>query len=223
MLQDPEVSATATKIMQRDKAFVPVFHDGKYPRTGSGYEWPLGITAHALARDFVWSSIIIIDRPEPVLPKDIRSVSERLSKRIGSLREVLTSGKLIAHGTRVAVGAIDEVDKLQWLGDGLLIDVRNSDLLEVVSPKPILKWSGLRLHLSSAEKLSDRALVRSSTVKKLSVERASIDAAIASLWSERIPPGIAVKVRDNMIKDWQKKNGRVVTSEKTIQRHLKLR
>jgi len=56
---------------------------------------------------------------------------------------------------------------------------------------------------------------------KGTAHRSSIEAAIAAIWPEGLPEGLTVRDRDGQINDWQDKNGQVVTSGKTIQRHLK--
>jgi hypothetical protein len=54
-----------------------------------------------------------------------------------------------------------------------------------------------------------------------SVQRESIAAAVKALWNDKVPSGTHTRDRNDKIQDWQKKNGRAVASEKTIDRYFK--
>jgi hypothetical protein len=53
-------------------------------------------------------------------------------------------------------------------------------------------------------------------------QRASIAAAIAAIWPQGIPAGLAPKTRDQRIIGWQKESGLAKVSSKTIRRYLSI-
>ena len=59
--------------------------------------------------------------------------------------------------------------------------------------------------------------------KAKSAQRESIDEAVGSIWPEGIPKGLTKGRRNQLIIDWQTKNGRAVVSEMTIRRELNRR
>jgi hypothetical protein len=221
VLNDPAVVSSAALVMQQDKTHASVFREGRYPGHYVEYAWPLDISPDDLASQFVRPVIFFTDEPLPVPSKEILDVGTILVARIREIKSLLTSGGVIARGTFAKTGLVSDVGRLEWARREVYIDVQNSDLLETVGHKPVVKWSGLTLHLPAATILNEQRIdTKPSTSGKRTPHRASIDAAIAALWPAGIPPGVTVQIRDGRINDWQKDNDQVVTSGKTIQPHL---
>jgi hypothetical protein len=223
VLKDPDVTSSASSVLQHDRAHESVFREGQYPGPYVEYVWPLDVAGSDLAFQFVRSGAFCTTAATPVVPRVILDISEILAARIREFRELLTSGRVIAHGTFAKAGSTSEVDRLQWARRKLLIDVKNSDLVEIGSDSPIVKWTGLTLHLPTTTKPEEQEVAAKPNSSKLTAHRASIIAAIDSIWPQGISAGLTVQVRNGMINDWQRKNGRVVTSGKTIGRHLSLK
>jgi hypothetical protein len=222
VLKDPAVVPLAAAALQKDKSFLSVFQEGQYPGPFVEYAWPLDITPEDLARRFVKPVVYFVGDPDPVISKELVDVSAALVARIGAIKDLLTSGKLIARGTFAKTGMVGEVGRLQWARREISIDVRNSDLLDNAGREPVVMWSGITLELPAPTALNGQMLDAQPPVRgKGTPHRSSIDAAIAAIWPEGIPRGLTVKDRDGQINDWQDKNGQVVTSGKTIKRHLK--
>jgi hypothetical protein len=140
---------------------------------------------------------------------------------IGSIKELLTSGGIVGCGTYAKTGIVGNIARLEWARREMYFDVKNSDLLETVSNKTVVKWSGITLHAAAAAALKVPVSGASpSAARKSTSHWASIEAAIASLWPEGIPAGMMVQVRDGKINDWQRDKGQAVTSGKTIKRYL---
>lgn len=220
VLGDPDVTALAALVLKQDEAYMAIFREGRYPGPYVEYAWPLDITADELAYQFVRPVVYFLG-PDPTISKEIRDVSAALVARIGMIRELLTSGKIIARGTFARTGIVSEVARLQWARRESYIDVQNSDLLEDDHGKHVVKWSGLTLHLPAATPLKAQVIDVVRSVGGINTaHRASVEAAVAALWPKGIPQGVTVKDRDRQINDWQRLNRQVVTSGKTIKRHL---
>jgi hypothetical protein len=222
VLNDPSVLLSSAAVLRKDNSYEDIFREGRYPGPYVEYTWPLNLTAKELSYLFVKSLIMILDRPSRVIPKEILDVSELLVARIKRLQDHLISGRIIARGTFAASGIAGEVDKLQWERSDVLIDVRNSDLLEDGRIKPLVKWSGLTLSCPpfGATIMKPRTNLKSAAERRDNAHRASIKAAIASLWPEGIPPGLSPQKRDGKIIEWQKENERQITDARTIRRHF---
>lgn len=55
----------------------------------------------------------------------------------------LVNGELIARGVYPATGVRCEIDPAEWTRTGLILDVRNSDLIEVRDGKRTVRWSAI--------------------------------------------------------------------------------
>jgi subtilisin family serine protease len=221
VLNDPSVVSSAALVTQQDKTHTSVFSEGRYPGHYVEYAWPLDINPDDLAFQFVRPVAFFMDDPLPMVSKEILEVSTILVARIKEIKSLLTSGSVIARGTFAKTGLVSDVGRLEWARREIYIDVQNSDLLETNRREPVVKWSGLTLHLPATTTLKEQVIdTKPPAVGKRTAHRASIDAAIAALWPSGIPPSVTVQVRDGRINDWQKDNDQVVTSGKTIQRHL---
>jgi hypothetical protein len=221
VLKDPLVVSLATALPQ-DQSCLSVFQEGQYPGPYVEYAWPLDVTPEDLAFQFVRPVVYFTGDPDPVVSKEILSVSAALVARIGAIKDLLTTGQLIARGTFAKTGLDSEVGRLQWARREIAIDVRNSDLINNSGREPVVMWSGITLELPAAAALLKQVVDAKPPVRgKETPYRSSIDAAIEAIWPAGIPRGLTIKDRDGQINDWQVKNGQVVTSGKTIQRHLK--
>ena len=221
VLNDPAVLSLAVLVTQRDKTHMSVFREGRYPSRYIEYAWPLDISPDDLAFQFVRPVAFYIGEPLPIASREILDVSTILVARIREIKSLLTSGSVIARGTFAKTGLVSDVGRLEWGRREIYIDVQNSDLLETHRNEPVVKWSGLTLHLPAPTALKEQAIdTKPPAVGKLTAHRASIEAAIAALWPEGNLAGVTAQTRDGMINDWQRANGQVVTSGKTIQRHL---
>jgi hypothetical protein len=59
--------------------------------------------------------------------------------------DALAFGELIAGGVNPNTGARREIDPVEWMRTGLILDVRNGDLIEVSQGKRIVRWSAITL------------------------------------------------------------------------------
>ena len=62
----------------------------------------------------------------------------------------LVFGELIASGVNPNTGARCEIDPVEWMRTGLILDVRNGDLIEVGQGKRIVRWSAITLRAAKA-------------------------------------------------------------------------
>jgi hypothetical protein len=59
--------------------------------------------------------------------------------------DALAFGELIASGVNPNTGARCKIDPVEWMRTGLILDVRNGDLIEVSQGKRIVRWSAITL------------------------------------------------------------------------------
>ena len=74
--------------------------------------------------------------------------------------DALTNGELIASGVHPATGVRRDLDPAEWTRTGLILDVRNGDLIEVASSASItVRWSAITLRAAKQprQKKSTRA------------------------------------------------------------------
>ncbi len=57
----------------------------------------------------------------------------------------LAFGELIASGVNPNTGARCKIDPVEWMRTGLILDVRNGDLIEVSQGKRTVRWSAITL------------------------------------------------------------------------------
>jgi hypothetical protein len=107
--------------------------------------------------DFQWS----LDAPEPfsygpIPPAEPTPVSPAMQRAwdaaVNAWRAfiaVLINGELIASGVHPASGIRSEIDRAEWTRTGLVLDVRNSDLIEGLHGRPAgqhtARWSAITL------------------------------------------------------------------------------
>jgi hypothetical protein len=59
--------------------------------------------------------------------------------------DALASGELIAWGMHPATGARCKIDPAEWMRTGLILDVRNGDLIDVGQGKRTVQWRAITL------------------------------------------------------------------------------
>src|SRR5437868_7124514 len=109
VLNHPAVMTSSAAVLRQDNSYESVFRDGRFPGPYVEYTWPLDLTARELSYQFVKS--LIFD-PDRTIPKEILDVSELLAARIKMLRDLLTSGRVVARGTFAMTGVIGEIDQM---------------------------------------------------------------------------------------------------------------
>lgn len=230
VLEDPEVVACREVLGDE---YASIFETGQVPGcVFINYKWPLDLTETELAYYFVRPPVFFEDSPKPNPSPQIVKVSIAIADRWNRLRQRLISGDLRAKATFVRTGVVQEIDSYQWGREGLLLDVRSSDLYETENNKPVLRWSGVSLfhvkplaHVavpsSTMSSKEERELASSQVQGGQTAQRDSIETAIASLWPDGVPKGLLKKARDQQIIDWQKEAGLTQCSPRTISRYFK--
>ena len=106
-------------------------------------------------------------RPRLRSPRPFAPYATRVGRGSRGLAEFiaeLANGELIANGVHPATGVRGEIDPSEWARTGLVLDVRNGDLIEGWYGRPIgkhtVRWSAIALpaaiqrHKKTAEELT---------------------------------------------------------------------
>lgn len=243
VLDEPEIKRLAEPVIREDSAHRDVFSDGRFPGIYVVFEWPLHITAEELADDFWRTGMFILEEYDSERSEAVKQVCRAIVGRLVLIRTVLIDGLIEAHGTFARTGEFRSIHRLQWMRPALRIDIKSGDVLEDTGDGSVVQWSGVvferptksadrfagyhegseilresgsKFHVNSTEHDG----VRPSLRRRASAPWQSVEAAIAALWPDGIPAGLAPKSRDARIIDWQKENGLTTASTKTIQRVL---
>jgi hypothetical protein len=107
----------------------------------------MDLMASALAFRFIASLVYFVDDPIPEPPAALSAVSEVLTDRIGKLRDMLASGKIVAFGTFVQTGIEGPIARLQWARDDVSVEISNGDFCEGSDHRAVPRWTGLSLRL----------------------------------------------------------------------------
>jgi hypothetical protein len=99
--------------------------------------------------DFQWS----LDEPDVFFWGPVASAISPISLQAWNAAFVaflgfinaLAFGELTASGVHPNTGARCEIDPAEWMRTGLILDVRNGDLIEVGQGKRIVRWSAITL------------------------------------------------------------------------------
>ena len=99
--------------------------------------------------DFQW----LLDEPDLSFWEPVASAISPISLQawnsafVAFLRfiDALAFGELIASGVNPNTGARRKIDEVEWMRTGLILDVRNGDLIEVSQGKRIVRWSAITL------------------------------------------------------------------------------
>jgi hypothetical protein len=248
VLEDPEIKLLGKMIVEQERAHSDVFNIGQYPGVHVEFNWPLDITTCDLAFHFVHSVHCFSSGTYPEASKAVQRVSGLIAGRLQVLRQTLITGQIDSYGTFAKTGNFGPMHRLQWARRGLLIDVQGGDLLEETDRKPAVLWTGVifeapepketashkpqldaedtgMFHVNTAERDGPPSNPistggRPPAARRVTPQRASIEAAIATIWPEGIPLALPLKVRDQKIMDWQKGQSLAIASSKTIRRYL---
>ncbi|MFY9684559.1 MAG: hypothetical protein WAJ88_02075, partial [Pseudolabrys sp.] len=142
VLDHPSVVAAGRKVIEQTKGHASVFEKGQTPGPIVEYAWELDTTADNLAYQFVRPIMFFMDTPSPKASPGIVEAATALASRIQFLRQLLSGGSLIAKGAYYQTGLTTEIGRLQWVRQGVHIDVRNSDFIEIVNNKLTASWTG---------------------------------------------------------------------------------
>jgi len=155
VLEHPSVAAAGRRVVEQTKSHLSVFEEGQAPGPIVTYTWDLNVTADSLASDFVRTIVNFWETPSPSVV--IVQAAKALAARIQCLRQLLTEAQLIAKGTYCQSGVAAEIGRFEWARQGTLIDVRNSDFLEVINHKPTTRWTGIWLEVPNARAIRETA------------------------------------------------------------------
>lgn len=149
ILADPEVIAAGRRVTLKEprQDYIAVFNTGRAPGPTIKFVWSLDSPPRDLAFNFVRRLAYFVDDPIPVPSHDIVAASTILMDRLSALKKLLVSGRIVARGTFAASGQIVLIDRLQWAREGILIDVRNSDVLRYEQNHLAPLWTGVVLEL----------------------------------------------------------------------------
>jgi hypothetical protein len=113
------------------------FAEGRLPGVFGDFLWSLNAP-----EAFPWGLIAPATSEEPVsLP-----MQHAWDAAVAAFREfiaTLVNGELIASGVHPASGVRSEIDPAEWMRTGLILDVRDGDLIEVRDGKRTVRWSAL--------------------------------------------------------------------------------
>ena len=229
ILNDPEVEASATKMLVQESRHADVFLTGRYPGLVIDYRWPLSLNADDLAWHFAKPVFIALGAPDTVISPVVKKTAELIVDLWQALIELLRSGRLDAIGTWMESGEVVSISRTQWSRGSLLLDLQCGDLVdEGDERRPARSWTGLELK-AAPDQFHVEPLVRdrvppSTTVpaqaKRKSAAQTSIERAISALWPSGLPAGLLIKQRDTQIIRWIKDHGLTVPSSKTISRYF---
>jgi hypothetical protein len=249
VLEDPEIRLLGKRIVEQEGAHRDVFNNGQYPGPYVDFNWPLDVTASDLQFQFVRPLIFVIPGPPlPEASKAVQRVSGLIAGRLQALRQMLVKGQIDSYGTFAKTGNFGLMHRLQWARRGLFIDVQGGDLLEGTDREPAVLWSGVIFEAPETKDLSSHkpqlgaedtgvfhvntperdgppsipisTVERRPAARRVTPQRASIEAAIAAIWPEGIPLALPLKTRDQKIMDWQRTQSLAIASSKTIRRYL---
>ncbi len=164
VLQDPTVMPVGQEVIRLEPSHRSVFEEGQAPGYFIDYRWPLKISSSELAFRFVSRPIYWLGDPLPKAPRIIKEAAEALCRRIEELRRVLIEGHLLATGTFTRTGAVTPIDSLQWGRETIEIDIQNGDLIEIVSNKPAVLWTGIRFFAAKRAQNKFKATKRVETI-----------------------------------------------------------
>ena len=115
------------------------FEEGRRPGAFGDFEWLL----HR-PEDFPWGPLgpATSEKPAPIsLP-----MQHAWNAAVAAFAEfiaALVNGELIANGVHSASGVRCEIEPAEWTRSGLILDVRDGDLIEVRHGKFTVRWSAI--------------------------------------------------------------------------------
>jgi hypothetical protein len=154
VVEDPVVIELGRRASQVEKGSGSIFENGQFPGPFVTWRWPAVLDDYDLSACFMRPLMRYPGDVEPKAKPEVRVALEALADRYSSLIEALSAGGIIACGTFVKTGAHGPVDRLLWSRTTTWIDVRDGDLLELVSDELEPVWRGLGLQVADGR--SDR-------------------------------------------------------------------
>ena len=124
-----------------------------------------------------------------VIGEKSREACEVLGDRHKRLLSLPKSGAVVAHGTYVLSGRVEEIDVAQWSRLSGWIDAQNGDFLEEIDNKLVARWTGLSFSAPRKSRAFGGA-GKKSPVRPTS--RNLIDGRAPSTGNRRRPVGDAV-------------------------------
>ena len=224
VLDDPEVQARGSELIEKE-GHSDVFEKGQFPGPIVKYAWPVETSQRGFERDFTRRILWVEGEPDPTISDEVQNASGVLNDRWQALRALLSSGSIVARGTFAKTGIVQTINSAQWAREAILVDIRNSDVLERVDSKEVVQWSAVELARPNAvtEIASKPSEVRRQATDlptpKSRVQK-SIYEACKSIWPEGIPLGISKQRRNEMIMEEQRRLGLSVASDKSLQRYI---
>jgi hypothetical protein len=116
-----------------------IFDAGRRPGPFGDFKWSLDSPA---AGDWGPMAPFTGEKPAPVLP----AMQQAWDAAVAAWRKfiaALVNGELIASGVHRASGARCELDPTEWSRTGLILNVRDSDLIEVRNGKRTVRWTAI--------------------------------------------------------------------------------
>ena len=238
VLHDPEVKFLGRKAIKANPDLKRVYMEGWCYPYGC-QEWPVAFAQGALAGGRSPNSPIgYLADP---LPQEVQRAADVVCLRFSVLLTLLTHGNLEAVGDPVRSRGPDRILPAIWSHPAYFLDAKNGDVLQTNDADSadlhdirVKRWRAVMLTKPQPPNLfhvkpstSDEAppaTIGHASVRsdhKLTPVRASINQAIKALWPNGDHMAVPVKIRVEMINDWQRANNFAVASARTIDRHLK--
>jgi hypothetical protein len=115
------------------------FTEGRLPGVFGDFLWSLD-----KPEAFPWGSLAPAksEKPAPVsLP--MQHAWDAAVAAFAEFKAAFVSGELVASGVHPATGVRSDLDPAEWTRTGLILDVRNGDLIEVRHGKRAVRWSAI--------------------------------------------------------------------------------
>ena len=129
-----------------DDHTVRFFAEGRRPGVFGDFHWsldrpepfPLGPVAGVV---FLWGPIPPATSEEPPVSLPMQHAWDAAVAAWADFIAELVNGELIASGVYFATGDCCEIVQAEWRRTGLILDVRNGDLIETRHGKRTVRWS----------------------------------------------------------------------------------
>ena len=135
-----------------DERTARFFDAGRRPGSFGDFKWSLDSPA---ADDWGPLAPSTGEKPAPMSPA-MQQAWDAVVAAWRTFIAELASGKLIASGVHPASGVRSEIDPAEWTRTGLVLDVRNGDLIEGLYDRPYgkhtVRWSTIVLRAAVQER-----------------------------------------------------------------------